>query len=131
MDPAVRRLANLRAPSASSSSRRARRSSGDSTAGWTRGRVLAWSLWGGERQGLLLSLGHIAEGEWRATFMGNPMFAPEGFGVAKTPWQAVQRAAWAAIPGCSRAPLVTCYPGSAFHRASDRRSRRRTLWHLA
>jgi len=26
----------------------------------------------------------------RAYFMGNPMFAPEGFGVAATPWQTVQ-----------------------------------------
>jgi hypothetical protein len=25
------------------------------------------------------------------------MFAPAGFGVAKTPWEAVQRAAWAAL----------------------------------
>ena len=33
----------------------------------------------------------------RATFMAHPMFAPTGFGVAPTPWEAVQRAAWAAI----------------------------------
>jgi len=44
-----------------------------------------------ERQGLRLSLTHVAEGEWRATFMGHPMFAPAGFGVAATPWAAVQR----------------------------------------
>jgi len=53
---------------------------------------------GVERPGLRFSLSHIAEGEWRATFMAHPMFAPEGFGVAPTPWLAVQRAAWAAIP---------------------------------
>jgi hypothetical protein len=29
--------------------------------------------------------------------MAHPMFAPAGFGVAPTPWVAVQRAAWAAI----------------------------------
>ena len=52
---------------------------------------------GVERQGLRLSLSHITEGEWRAQFTGNPMFAPAGFGVAETPWRAVQRAAWAAI----------------------------------
>jgi hypothetical protein len=52
---------------------------------------------GVERHGLRFSLSHIGEGEWRATFMRSPMFAPEGFGVAKTPWQAVQRAAWAAV----------------------------------
>ena len=52
---------------------------------------------GVERQGLRFSLSHIGESEWRAYFMSSPMLAPEGFGVAKTPWQAVQRAAWAAI----------------------------------
>jgi hypothetical protein len=45
---------------------------------------------GVERQGLRFSLSHIAEGEWRAVFMSNPMFAPARFGVAATPWQAVQ-----------------------------------------
>jgi hypothetical protein len=53
---------------------------------------------GVERQGLRFSMSHIAENEWRAYFMSNPMFAPNGFGVAKTPWHAVQRAAWAALP---------------------------------
>ena len=38
-----------------------------------------------ERQGLRLSLSHIAEGEWRATFMENNRRAPRGFGVAPTP----------------------------------------------
>ena len=52
---------------------------------------------GVERQGLRFSLSHIAEGEWRAYFMSSPMFAPAGFGVAQTPWQAVQIAAWAAM----------------------------------
>jgi hypothetical protein len=33
-----------------------------------------------ERQGMRLSLSPIAEGEWRATFQSNAMFAPEGFG---------------------------------------------------
>jgi hypothetical protein len=51
---------------------------------------------GVERQGLRLSLTHIADGEWWAVFMGpNPMLAPKGFGVAPTPWGAVQQAAWA------------------------------------
>jgi CheY-like chemotaxis protein len=35
---------------------------------------------GVERQGLRFSLSHIAEGEWRAVFMSNPMFEPAGFG---------------------------------------------------
>jgi len=52
---------------------------------------------GVERQGLRFSLSHIADDEWRATFMAHPMFAPAGFGVAPTPWVAVQRAAWAAV----------------------------------
>jgi hypothetical protein len=49
------------------------------------------------RQGYRLSLTHVAEGEWRAAFQANPMFAPAGFGVAPTPWKAVQDAAWAVV----------------------------------
>lgn len=52
---------------------------------------------GVERHGLRFSLSHIADREWRAYFMASPMFAPEGFGVAPTPWGAVQRASWAAM----------------------------------
>jgi hypothetical protein len=52
---------------------------------------------GVERLGLRLSLTHVAEGEWRAMFMGHPMFAPAGYGGAATPWRAVQRAGWAAV----------------------------------
>jgi hypothetical protein len=52
---------------------------------------------GVERQGLRFSMSHIAEGEWRARFMSSPMFAPAGFGVAPTPWAAVQQAAWEAV----------------------------------
>jgi hypothetical protein len=52
---------------------------------------------GVERHGLRFSLSHSVEGEWRVYFMRSPMLSPEGFGVAKTPWQAAQRAAWAAI----------------------------------
>jgi hypothetical protein len=38
------------------------------------------------------------EGEWRAVFMReSPMLAPAGFGVAPTPWRAVQDAAWMAV----------------------------------
>ena len=50
------------------------------------------------RQGYLLSLTHVAGGEWRCYLMDdNPMLAPKGFGVARTPWRAVQDAAWAAV----------------------------------
>jgi hypothetical protein len=53
---------------------------------------------GVERHGMRLSLSHIADEEWRAVFMGeNALLAPRGFGVAPTPWQAVQRAAWVAV----------------------------------
>ena len=52
---------------------------------------------GGKRPGYRLSLSHIAEGEWRATFMENERWAPRGFGVSPTPWGAVQMAAWAAV----------------------------------
>ena len=50
-----------------------------------------------ERQGYRLSLSHIAEGEWRAQFSAHPMWASIGYGVAATPWKAVQLAAWAAV----------------------------------
>jgi hypothetical protein len=50
------------------------------------------------RQGYWLSLTHIADREWRCYLMGdNLMLAPKGFGVATTPWGAVQMAGWAAI----------------------------------
>ena len=50
---------------------------------------------GVERHGMRLSMSHIADGEWRAVFMGeNALLAPRGYGVAPTPWGAVQRAAW-------------------------------------
>jgi hypothetical protein len=50
------------------------------------------------RHGYWLSLSHIAQGEWRRYLMGdNPMLAPKGYGVAPTPWRAVQDAAWAAV----------------------------------
>ena len=58
---------------------------------------------GVERRGMRLSLSHIANEEWRAVFMGeNALLAPRGFGVAATPWRAVQRAAWAALTAASR-----------------------------
>ena len=54
---------------------------------------------GVERLGYRLSLSHIAEGEWHAYFTGeNQKLAPVGYGVAPTPWRAVQQAAWAAVP---------------------------------
>ena len=50
------------------------------------------------RQGYRLSLSHIGPGEWRCALMGdNAMLAPRGFGVAPTPWGAVQMAGWAAL----------------------------------
>jgi hypothetical protein len=45
---------------------------------------------GSKRQGLRLSLTHIAGGEWRSVFVGDSLLlAPRGLGVA--PWQAVQQ----------------------------------------
>jgi hypothetical protein len=53
---------------------------------------------GVERHGMRLSPSHIADKEWRAVFMGeNALLAPRGFGVAPTPWRAVQRAGWRAM----------------------------------
>jgi hypothetical protein len=52
---------------------------------------------GVERHGMRLSLTHVADGEWRAMFMGDPLISARGFGVAATPWGAVQWAAWHAL----------------------------------
>ena len=53
---------------------------------------------GVERRGMRLSLSHIADEEWRAVFMGETaLLAPRGFGVAPTPWRAVQRAGWEVV----------------------------------
>jgi hypothetical protein len=52
---------------------------------------------GVERLGYRLSLSHIAEGEWRATFSAHPMWASVGYGVAASPWRAVQIAAGTSI----------------------------------
>jgi hypothetical protein len=56
------------------------------------------------RQGLRLWLTHVGPREWRCTLMGdNPLLAHRGYGVAPTPWAAVQRAGWAALRGESAA----------------------------
>jgi hypothetical protein len=52
---------------------------------------------GVERLGYRLSLSHVAEGEWRAQFSAHPMWSSAGYGVAATPWRAVQIAAWVAV----------------------------------
>ena len=52
---------------------------------------------GVERLGYRLSLSHIADGEWRAQFSAHPLSAAAGYGVAATPWKAVQLAGWAAL----------------------------------
>jgi hypothetical protein len=66
----------------------------------------AWlSTWAGighivtgmERQGYAMSLRRIREDGWAATFDRHPMFAPDGFATAATPWAAVQAAAWRAV----------------------------------
>jgi hypothetical protein len=43
------------------------------------------------------ALSHITEGEWRAQFSAHPLWASAGYGVAATPWRAVQVAARAAV----------------------------------
>jgi len=58
---------------------------------------------GVERLGYRLTLSHVSRGEWRATFMDQAKWAPAGFGVATTPWTAVQRAAAAAVRRSERA----------------------------
>jgi hypothetical protein len=52
---------------------------------------------GVERLGPRLRLTHLEENEGRASFESNARFAPDGFGVAATPWGAVQRAALHAL----------------------------------
>ena len=62
--------------------------------------------WGGIRQmavglkrrGLNMTLTEIEPREWRCALMGdNLLLAPRGYGVAPTPWRAVQMAGWAAL----------------------------------
>jgi len=55
----------------------------------TRGRRV--TTVGGGRLGCRLSLARIAAGEWRAyVTLENQKLAPVGYGVAATPWRAVQ-----------------------------------------
>jgi hypothetical protein len=50
-----------------------------------------------ERHGVALTLSQVHCDGWRAAFYANPMLSAAGFEMAPTPWQAVQRAAWAAL----------------------------------
>jgi hypothetical protein len=59
---------------------------------------------GVERQGHRLSLSHIGEGEWRARFGGHPLLSDAGYGIAATPWKAVQLAAGAAVKRAPEGP---------------------------
>jgi hypothetical protein len=43
-----------------------------------------------ERRGYRLPLSHMGEGEWPAQFSAHPMWASVSYGVAPTPWRAVQ-----------------------------------------
>jgi hypothetical protein len=47
------------------------------------------------RQGYRVSLREIDA--WVASFRGDPMVSDASFASAPTPWEAVQRAAWAAV----------------------------------
>jgi hypothetical protein len=49
-----------------------------------------------ERQGYRVSITRM-EDHWRARFGSHPMISDDGYGVAATPWQAVQRAAWQVV----------------------------------
>jgi len=48
-------------------------------------------------QGYRLHLTNVEPGIWWATFAGNVALAAEGFGVAPTPWRAVQVTAWEVV----------------------------------
>ena len=52
---------------------------------------------GMERQGFKVSIRSVAVDGWAASFHGSPMLSASGYATAATPWQAVQRAAWAAV----------------------------------
>jgi uncharacterized protein (UPF0218 family) len=52
---------------------------------------------GMNRQGYRLHLSNIDASTWRATFSRDAMISAEGFGTDRTPWGAVQRAAWEAL----------------------------------
>lgn len=51
---------------------------------------------GMERLGFRASLSRIDD-HWRARFSTHPMISDDGYGVAPTPWDAVQQAAWRAV----------------------------------
>lgn len=48
-------------------------------------------------QGYRLHLTCLDDGIWRVSFSRNAMFAAKGFGADRTPWGAVQQAAWTAL----------------------------------
>jgi len=50
-----------------------------------------------ERHGYRVTLTKLTEGEWRAVFSSHPLTNADGFAVARTPWVAVQMAAWMAL----------------------------------
>ncbi|MBM3222092.1 MAG: hypothetical protein FJZ38_26120 [Candidatus Rokubacteria bacterium] len=50
-----------------------------------------------DRDSYKVSLSKIAAGEWRAQFHKDFTTSPDGYGVAATPWRAVQRAAWSVL----------------------------------
>jgi hypothetical protein len=49
-----------------------------------------------ERLGYRASLTRLDD-HWRARFSTHPMISDDGYGVAATPWGAVQQAAWRAV----------------------------------
>jgi hypothetical protein len=58
---------------------------------------------GMERQGYRVSITRMDD-HWRARFGRDPMISDAGYGVAPTPWGAVQRAAWSALKHAADAP---------------------------
>lgn len=52
---------------------------------------------GMQRQGYRLHLTNVEASSWRATFDRSAMLAHDGFGADRTPWRAVQVAAWEAL----------------------------------
>jgi hypothetical protein len=52
---------------------------------------------GMNRQGYRLHLTNIDSVTWRATFARDTMLSADGFAVERTPWRAVQGAAWEAL----------------------------------
>ena len=57
-----------------------------------------------ERAGYRVSITRM-EDHWRARFGSHPMISDDGYGMADTPWGAVQRASWMVMKRATKVDL--------------------------